>query len=100
MLITTKHKQNTLKSTNQNLELCIRDNELDVVQETKYLGVHIDSALDWEENIKATSAKASKAVGFLNYAKKYLPEKLLKPFISVLWSLIFDIVVLFGDVAE
>ena len=31
MLITTKHKQNTLKNTNQSLELFICDNELDFV---------------------------------------------------------------------
>ena len=44
MLITTKHKQNTLENTNQNFELFTRDNELDMVQKTKYLGVQIDSA--------------------------------------------------------
>ena len=78
MLITTQHKQNTLKNTNQSLELFIRDNELDVVPKTKYLGVQIDSALDWKEHIKTTSAKVSKAVGFIKYAKKYVPDKTFK----------------------
>ena len=49
-----------------------------MIKKTKYLGVQIDSALDWKEHIKATSAKFSKAVGFIKYAKKYLPEKTLK----------------------
>ena len=35
MLITTKQKRNILKSTNQNLELNIRGNKLDIVQENK-----------------------------------------------------------------
>ena len=39
-------------------------NELDDVHKTKYLGIQIDSSLDWEEQIKATSAKASMAIGF------------------------------------
>ena len=49
MLITTRQKHNVLKSSNQNLELNIRNNELDVVQKTKYLGVQIDCSLDWKE---------------------------------------------------
>ena len=60
------------------MALFIRDNELVVVQKTKHLGVQIDSALDWKEHIKVTSAKVSKAVGFIKYAKKFLPEKTLK----------------------
>ena len=71
MLITTRQKCNVLKSTNQNLELNIHDNELDVVQKTKYLGVQIDFSLDWKEQIKVVSAKVSRAIGFLKHAKKF-----------------------------
>ena len=78
MLITTKQKRNILKSTDQNLELNIRDNELDVVQKTKYLGVQIDFSLDWKEQIKAVSAKVSRAIGFLKHAKKFLPRVTLE----------------------
>ncbi len=77
MLITTKQKRNALESTNQTLELYIRDSELEVVQKTKYLGVQIDCSLDWKEQIKATSAKVSRALGFLKYAKKFLPREAL-----------------------
>ena len=34
------------------------------MQKTKYLGVQIDHSLDWKEQIKAVSAKVSRAVGF------------------------------------
>ena len=74
MLITTKQKRNVLKSTNQNLQLNIRGNELDIVQKTKYLGVQIDCSLDWKEQIKVVSAKVSRAIGFLKHAKKFLPR--------------------------
>ena len=77
MLVTTKQKSNILKGSNQNLELKIRDNELDVVQKTKYLGVQIDCSLDWKEQIKSISGKVSRAVGFLKYSKKYLPRETL-----------------------
>ena len=61
MLITTKQRRDVLKSSNQNLELSIRD----VVQKTKCLGVQIDCFLDWKEQMKAVSAKVSRAIGFL-----------------------------------
>ena len=78
MLITTKQKRNVLKSSNQNLELNIRSNELDVVQKTKYLGVQIDCSLDWKEQIKAVTAKVSRAIGFLKHATKFLPRVTLE----------------------
>ena len=37
MLITIRQKRNVLKSTNQNLELNMRDNELDAVQKQNTL---------------------------------------------------------------
>ena len=64
MLITTKQKHNVLITSNQNLELNIRNNELDVVQKTKYHGVQTDSSLDYKEQIKAVSAKVSRAMAF------------------------------------
>ena len=78
MLITTKQKRNVLKSTNQNLEMNILGNELDIVQKTKYLGVQIDCSLDWKEQLKAVSAKLSRAIGFLKHAKKFLPRVTLE----------------------
>ena len=60
MLISTKQKHNSLKGRSETLELTIRDNELEVVQKTKYLGVQIDCSLDWKEQIKAVSTKVSR----------------------------------------
>ena len=78
MLISTKQKHNSLKSRSEALELKIRDNELEVVQKTKYLGVQIDCSLDWKEQIKAVSTKVSRAIGFLRHAKSFLPMTSLK----------------------
>ena len=65
MLISTKQKHNILRSKNKALVLNIHNNKLIVVQKTKYLGVQIDSSLDWREQIKVISTKVSGAVGFL-----------------------------------
>ena len=78
MLITTKQKRNILQEKNLNLELNIRESELEVVQKTKYLGVQILCSLDWKEHIKTVSAKVSRAVGFLKHAKNFLPRDSLK----------------------
>ena len=78
MLVTTKQKRNILQEKNLDLELNIRESELEVVQKTKYLGVQIDCSLDWKEHIKTVSAKVSRAVGFLKHAKNFLPRDSLK----------------------
>ena len=74
MLVSTNQKHNILKGQNKELTLKVRDNELDVVKKTKYLGVQIDCPLDWKEQIKAVSAKVFWAVGFLKRAKSFVPQ--------------------------
>ena len=64
MLISTKQKGSSLRSRNGALELKIRDNELVVVQKTKYLGVHIDCSLDWKVQINAVATKVSWRLAF------------------------------------
>ena len=78
MLISTKQNGSSLRSPNEALELKIRDNELEVVQKTKYLGVQIDCLLDWKEQIKAVSTKVSRVIGFLRHAKFFLSIASLK----------------------
>ena len=44
----------------------------------RYLGVNIDSSLDWKEHIKAISSKVSRAIGFLKHARSFFPQDTLK----------------------
>ena len=76
MLISTKQKGNSLRSRNGALELKIRDNELEVVQKTQYLGVQIDCHLDCKEQIKAFFTKVSRAIGLLRHAESFLSKTL------------------------
>ena len=78
MLVSTKQKHNILKSRNEDLDLNIRNNELEIIQKTKYFGVQIDNSLNWKEHIKTVSTKVSRAIGFLKHAKTFLPKETLK----------------------
>ena len=78
MLVATKQKHNILNSRNDDLDLKIRDNDLEIIQETKYLGVQIDNSLNWKEHIKIVSTKVSRAIGFLKHAKTILGQETLK----------------------
>ena len=62
MLISTKRKLAILKNQAEQLNLHIRRNDLDVVQCTTYLGVHIDNTLDWKNHIKEVSKKISRSL--------------------------------------
>ena len=64
MLVATKQKHNILNSRNDDLDLKIRDNDLEIIKKPKYLGVQIDNSLNWKEHIKTVSTKASRALAF------------------------------------
>ena len=51
---------------------------LALVQSTRYLGVCIDSCLEWKEHIISVSNKVSRALGILKHAKSFLPLESLK----------------------
>ena len=44
---------------------------------TKYLGVMIDGSLNWDEHINSLRTKVSRAIGFLKYSRKFLPQNML-----------------------
>ena len=78
MVISTKQKLAVLKSQAEQLNLHIHDKDLDGVQSIRYLGVHIDSTLDWKKHIQEVSKKISRSLGLIKYAKSFLPLDLLR----------------------
>ena len=56
MLISTKQKYKGLQNQGHDLCVKIKGMELDTVMKTTYLGVNIDSSLDWKVYIKAISS--------------------------------------------
>ena len=78
MLISTKQWYKILKDRNEGLQINIDGDELALVQNARYLGVYIDSSLDWKEHIISVSNKVSRALSILKYAKSFLPIESLK----------------------
>ena len=78
MLITTKQKKKYLTASNQALQPSIGEEHIEAIWNSKYLGVQIDENLTWKNQIKSATEKASRAIGFLKYAKHFLPESIVK----------------------
>ena len=64
MLVSTRQKHNILQSGNKDLDLKIRQNELEIIQKTKYLGVQIDNSLNWKEHMKPLQRTMKALVGW------------------------------------
>ena len=78
MLITTKQKKKYLTAANQALQPSIREEHIEVICNTKYLSVQIDENLTWKNQVKSVTQKVSRAIGFLKFAKHFLPEAIVK----------------------
>ena len=48
-----------------------------MITSTRYLGVQIDSTLNWDKHIDTIKTKANRALGLIKYSKKYLPSDVL-----------------------
>ena len=55
----------TRKKWPLNTKYQLHGHTLEVVEGSKYLGIHISSDLSWREHIRQTTAKATKSLGFL-----------------------------------
>ena len=53
------------------------DQDIEMITNTRYLGVQIDSKLNWDKHIDTIKTKANRALGFIKYSKKYLPSDVL-----------------------
>ena len=55
----------------------IGDQDIEMITNTRYLGVQIDSKLNWDKHIDTIKTKANRALGLIKYSKKYLPSDVL-----------------------
>ena len=46
-------------------------------ENTKYLGVQVDSQLNWDKHVGTIKTKANRALGLIKYSKEYLPSDVL-----------------------
>ena len=52
----------------------IGDQKINMITDTKYLGVQIDDKLQWDRHIEQVKTKALRALGLIKHAKKFLPS--------------------------
>ena len=64
----------------------IGDQDIEMITNTRYLGVQIDSKLNWDKHIDTIKTKVNRALGLIKYSKKYLPSDVLKKCIEGLLS--------------
>ena len=65
--------QNIEKQTEAKPRFEIGDQKINIITDTKYLGVQIADKLQWDRHIEQVKAKALRALGLIKYAKKFLP---------------------------
>ena len=56
----------------------IDEQKINMITDTKYLGVQIDDKLQWDRHIEQVKAKALQALGLIKHAKKFLPSGVLQ----------------------
>ena len=81
MIIGSKQKLSRMKQSYSAIPRFYLDTEdIDLVNQTRYLGLIIDENLKWDKNsqIKNIQTKLSRALGFLKYGKKYVPLAIFK----------------------
>ena len=73
MIIGSKPKIKKLKNNPSTLpSFRVGGEEIDVMNETKYLGVVIENCLTWESHISALQKKTPRAIGLLKYARSFV----------------------------
>ena len=74
--------------------------DINILNQTRHLGLIIDENLKRDSQIKNMQTKISRALGFLKYAKKYVPLATLKDIYKGIVEPNFNysiIAALFGD---
>ena len=81
------HNNHKTKEVSQGIKLSLRTfwawGKYTSCCNTKYLGVQIDGNLTCKNQIKLFTDEASRAIGFLTYAKHFLPETVLTLYTSI-----------------
>ena len=77
---------NDILNKGHNFQISIDGNSLQRVDNVKFLGIHIDSKLSWNEHVCNISSQIAKVVGILGRLKYILPKNALR---SIYLALIY-----------
>ena len=76
----------TNKSCNATYSVCMNGLNLSRVFVTKFLGVHIDSKLDWNDHINIVRNKIAKNISVMNRVKHVLTSSALCVCVCIIYS--------------
>ena len=77
-----KTKFMVFNAKNRNFHISMDGKPLCKVDTIKFLGVHIDSQLNWNNHISSIATQVSKGIGVLSKLKYTLPRKILRTIYS------------------
>lgn len=72
-------------SSNSDFELYILNEKVKRVHSCKFLGVYINSSLNWNDHLSHVKSQVSKAIGSLYHLKSTVPQKILR---SIYYALV------------
>ena len=90
-------KKHSLCANDYNDYISIRNNVIDEVKSTKFLGIIIDDKLKWTEHIQYIKNKISKSIGILIKIRPYLDKVTLRNLYFTLCTHTSYIVLRFGE---
>jgi hypothetical protein len=95
MLFGQKHKKNT-----QNISIHISGVKIDIVQQTKFLGIIVDNTLNWKSHIAYISTKIAKSIGIISRARQLLNHNILRQlYYSFLYPYLTYCLIIWGSAA-
>ena len=65
-------------NNHSDINILINGEKINVVTESKFLGVTLDSKLNWKTHIQLTAKKVAKSIGILIRARQFLDKKTMK----------------------
>jgi hypothetical protein len=97
IMIFGKKRENLEQSVN----ITIEGVKIDIVSQTKFLGVILDSGLTWKQHLLHITKKISKSVGILSRARKFLNKKtLLQLYYSFLYPYLTYCNIIWGNAPD
>ena len=78
MIIGTKRKLTYENGENLLPNFTLEGKPIQHKNATKYIGVQIDDQLKWKDHISQVSSKVVGAIGYIKYARKFLPRETLR----------------------
>jgi hypothetical protein len=89
------------KRNSSNIKIVIENQEIEIVEKTKFLGIILDQALTWKQHISYIATKMAKSVGIISKARKLLNPDILKQlYYSFLYPYLIYCLIIWGSAGD